>query len=509
MKIISALPINIKLILLILFVSFATLMISSAFFIYNDLKGFKENLLNNLTALARTVGANSRAAIYFEDKAKATEILSSLKEDSQIKYAAIYDSKGDIFVTYEGGELERSQPQIREDVFHIFKERELELKRPIFLKNKRIGDIHISADLRKYNTVIEKYLFMAGIILFSTFGIAIILSFILQKFLSKPIRTLAKTVKDISDKDDYSIRVNYEYQDEIGELYAGFNRMISKIEKRNKELTFKNGVLKKEIEQRGRAEDNLKFYSGELERSNQELKDFSTIASHDLQEPLRKIITFGDLLSTQTPETNEKGKQYLDRMQNAAQRMKQFIDDLLEYSKIDKKTKSFEKTDLNKIFAESLENLEILISNTQTKISCNRLPSVEIDSLQFLQLFQNLIANAIKYKNPQVPPVIHVKARLIENGFWEISIKDNGIGFEMKYLDRIFKPFERLHGKSEYEGSGMGLTICQKIVHRHGGNISATSIYGEGSTFIITLPEKQGQKKTPLVFTPERNPKVI
>jgi len=505
MKIISALPIKIKLIILILFVSFTTLMISSAFFIYNDLRGFKENLLNSLAALAGTVGANSRAAIYFGDKAKAAEILSSLKEDSQIKYAALYDSKGDIFVTYEGGDVEGPQSLATKGVFHIFKEREIELKRPIFLKNKRIGDIHISADLRKYNAVIKKYLFMVGIILFSTFGIAIILSFILQKFLSKPIRTLANAVKEISNKNDYSIRVDYKYQDEIGELYVGFNKMISKIEKRNKELTFKNGILKKEIEQRGRAEDNLKFYSEELERSNQELNDFSTIASHDLQEPLRKIITFGDLLSSKIPDIDEKGKKYLDRMQNAAQRMKHFIDDLLEYSKIGSKTKSFEKTDLNKIFAEALENLEILISNTQTKISCNKLPSIEIDSFQFLQLFQNLIANAIKYKKSQVLPVIHVNAHLIENGFWEISIKDNGIGFEIKYLDRIFKPFERLHGKGEYEGSGMGLTICQKIVQRHGGSISATSIHGEGATFKITIPESQGQKKTQVTFPLESN----
>lgn len=509
MKIISALPIKIKLIILILFVSFATLVISSSFFIYNDLRSFKENLLSSLTALAGTVGANSRAAIYFEDKAKAAEILSSLKEDSQIKYAAIYDSKGDIFVTYGGENLEGLQSPPGEDVVHIFKEGEVELKRPIFLKNKKIGDIQISADLRKYNSVIQNYLFMAGIILISVFSIAVILSLILQKFLSKPIRTLANTVKHISDKNDYSIRVNHNYQDEIGELYSGFNRMISKVEKRNKELSFKNLVLKKEIEQRGRAEENLKFYSEELERSNQELNDFSTIASHDLQEPLRKIISFGDLLSTQTSEIDEKGRKYVDRMQNAAQRMKNFIDDLLEYSRIDSKPKVFEKTDLNKVFAESLENLDVLISNTQTKISCNNLPSIEVDSFQFLQLFQNLIANAIKYKKPQVPPVIHAGARQIENDFWEISINDNGIGFDTKYLDRIFKPFERLHGKSEYGGSGMGLTICQKIVHRHGGSISATSIYGEGSTFKVNLPEKQDQKKTRLTLIPEGNQNII
>lgn len=491
-----------------MFVSLVTLIISSTIFVYNDLKGFRNNLLKNLTALAGTVGANSRAAVYFGDKETATEILASLKEDPQIQYAVIYDSSGEVFVTYHGEELIDPSSQPREDVFLLFSEGAIELKRPIILKGNKIGDIQISADLSQYNAVIKKYLLIVGATLFFTLCIAVILSFVLQNFLSKPIQTLATAIKEISIKNDYSIRVDHQYKDEIGDLYMGFNQMISKIEKREKELTFKNVALKKEIEQRGHAEDKLKFYTGELERSNQELNDFSTIASHDLQEPLRKIITFGDLLSTQTPEIDEKGKQYLDRMQNAAQRMKQFIDDLLEYSKIDAKTKSFENTDLNKIFAEALENLEVLISNTQTKISCDKLPSIEVDSLQFLQLFQNLIANAIKYKKPQVFPIIHVNARLTEKGFWEISIKDNGIGFETKYLDRIFKPFERLHGKSEYEGSGMGLTICQKIVYRHGGSISATSIHGEGSTFKITIPESQSQKKTPLAFPLENNQKI-
>lgn len=494
MKIFKKFPIKIKVLVLLLFVSFATLIISSTFFVYNDLQIFKKNLIVNLTALAGTVGANSRSAVYFEDKETAAEILSSLKEDPQIQYAIIYDSDGNIFVTYEGKNLSNQSPQRKEDSSHLFKEGALELKRPIILKGNKIGDILISADLNQYNAIIEKYFLIVGLILLSTFGIAIILSFGLQKFLSKPIQTLAKAINEISNKNDYSIRVDHQYQDEIGDLYFGFNQMISQIEKRDIELTLTNKVLKKEVEERGRAENNLKIYSDKLKHSNQELQDFATIASHDLQEPLRKIITFGDRIAKEFPETDETGNNYISRMQNASERMKNFINDLLEYSKIESKAKPFLKMDLNKIFPEVLANLEIQINENQAQISCGPLPTLEVDSFQIIQLFQNLISNAIKFKKTNDHPVIKIHAQLIENGFWEIVVKDNGIGFEEKYLDRIFKPFERLHGKADFVGSGMGLTICKKIIIRHGGSITASSILGEGATFKLTLPETHKQQ---------------
>jgi signal transduction histidine kinase len=543
MKFFGAFPIKTKIIILLLFVSLATLIISSTFFIYNDLNVFKKNLLKNLTILAGTVGANSRAAVYFEDKATATEILSSLEENSQIQSATIYDSKGEIFVTYQGKDSGKKSSAIQENATHIFKEGIIELKQPIILKNKKIGEIYLSADLREYNTVLRKYLFIVGIILFFTFGIALIISILLQRLLSKPILTLANATKEISKNNDYSIRVNHQSQDEIGDLYLGFNHMISRIEKREKELAiyrkhleamveektadllsankelnkykFKledlvkkrtkelastNESLKKEIEQRSLVESYLKHYSDELKRSNQELHDFASIASHDLQEPLRKIITFGDRLAAQVQDIDEKGEHYLERMQNAAQRMKEFIDDLLEYSKIETKAKPFEKTDLNTIVPEVLENLEIQINKTQAQIRCGKLPILEVDSFQIRQLFQNLIGNAIKYNKADDSPNIEISARSNEKGFWEISVKDNGIGFDEKYIDRIFKPFERLHGKLEYEGSGMGLTICQKIVKRHGGRISVTSIPQKGSTFKISLPETQKREKESMTF---------
>lgn len=229
----------------------------------------------------------------------------------------------------------------------------------------------------------------------------------------------------------------------------------------------------------------------ELERSNQALQEFAAIASHDLQEPLRKIITFGDRLKDGMPETNDRGLDYLDRMQNAAQRMQVFIEDLLRYSKITSKGSSFEPIDFKPIIEQVLENLEARIAQTKGTVVFNDLPTLEADLFQMGQLFQNLIGNALKYHRSGVPPCVQVDSTLNKNGMWEITVEDNGIGFDEKHGDRIFKPFERLHGRSAYEGTGIGLAICKKIVDLHGGNIRVRSEPEHGSRFTVILPEKQ------------------
>ncbi len=499
-------PIRIKLILLFLLISFSTLAISATFFVYNDLKLFKQNLLNNLAILAGTVGANSRSAIYFEDKDAASKILSSLSENPQIKNGVLYDSQGNEFVAYDSEVSEKKSFQITEESFRRIDKETVELKKSIFLKDKKIGEIYLTADLKEYNAVLIKYVGIVGLILFFTFVVALLIAFKLQRIISQPISHLSKTTKDISKNNDYSVKVTHPYQDEIGELFNSFNEMISKIGEREKELDATNKSLLKEVEQRRTAEKILKVYSKELENSNQELQDFTSVASHDLQEPLRKIISFGDRLASQLPDSNDKAKQYVEPMQRSAQRMKQFIDDLLDYSRVGAKAKPFGKVDLNKVIYEVLENLEIQISESNAQIDFENLPSIEVDETQIYQLFQNLIGNAIKFKKKDSPSIIKIEAQSNVKGFWEITVQDNGIGFNEKYLDRIFKPFERLHGKNEYPGSGMGLTICNKIVNRHGGTLKASSSPENGTTFKIVLPEVQKVRKnifaSPLVASP-------
>lgn len=245
-----------------------------------------------------------------------------------------------------------------------------------------------------------------------------------------------------------------------------------------------------DITQRKQAEEKIKIYYSELEKANEELQSFSAIASHDLQEPLRKITTFGDRLATRIPETDEQGKDYLNRMQKSTLRMRKLVEDLLQYTQVTSNPRPFESLNLNKVVETVLDDLETRISETQGAVNIADLPVIEGDSVQLHQLFLNLIGNALKFHRDGIPPVVNLESAKTENGFWEITVEDNGIGIEKEHVGKIFKPFERLHGKTTYEGTGIGLTICNKIVSRHGGKITVKRQSTNGVTFHITLPEK-------------------
>lgn len=241
----------------------------------------------------------------------------------------------------------------------------------------------------------------------------------------------------------------------------------------------------------------LRQSNTELERSNQELQDFAYVASHDLQEPLRKIQAFGNLLEDEYgPILGEEGQTYLDRMRNAASRMQGLINDLLTFSRVTTKALPFSPVDLNLIAREVVIDLETLVQATHGKVTIEPLPTIEADPLQMRQMLQNLLSNALKFHKPGVPPVVNISAQAqvdAQTGeeLYLIAVKDNGIGFDEKYLDRIFTVFQRLHGRGEYEGTGIGLAVVRKIVARHGGTITARSSVGEGSTFLATLPVRQ------------------
>lgn len=233
----------------------------------------------------------------------------------------------------------------------------------------------------------------------------------------------------------------------------------------------------------------VKNRTAELEKSNSSLQDFVNIASHDLKEPLRKIIIFGDMLQIQNKNNGAKKNEFITRIQGATIRMQALLDDLLNYSKITNAALPFEKVDLQKIFKEILLDLENRISETGGTVKIDAVPGFMADPVQMYHLFLNLIANSLKYHREGVPPVVHVYSQTLEKNNLQIIIEDNGIGFEEKYSKKIFQPFERLHGKNHYSGTGIGLTICQKIIDHHNGKIDVSSTPNEGSQFIITFPQ--------------------
>jgi PAS domain S-box-containing protein len=258
----------------------------------------------------------------------------------------------------------------------------------------------------------------------------------------------------------------------------------------------------RDVTDRKRVEEKLKLYSDKLERSNRELQDFAQVASHDLQEPLRKILSFGDRLKTKAGESlDEDSRDYLQRMTNAAARMQTLITDLMSFSRVEIKGQAFVPTDLGVIAREVSADLETRIEQAGGRVEIGELPTIDADPMQMRQLLQNLIGNSLKYYRAGVPPVVRIycqkpaarRSESLDEGalarqFYEILVVDNGIGFDEKYLDRIFTVFQRLHKKGEYEGTGVGLAICRKIVDGHGGTITARSSPGQGATFVVTLP---------------------
>lgn len=245
---------------------------------------------------------------------------------------------------------------------------------------------------------------------------------------------------------------------------------------------------RRELEQ---AHSALKAYAEELERKNSDLRDFSFIASHYLQEPLRKIVAFGGLVEQKASNLDGQSKDYLERMQKSAMRMQQFIKDLHQLSQVEIREKSYQPVKVEEIISEILDDLEETLLQSGGKVVVNAMPVLEGDRFQIKQLFLNLILNALKFHKPGQPPAVALNSRFLPDGFWEIAVEDNGIGIDKKYLDRIFKPFERLHSQAEFSGTGMGLAISKKIALRHGGKIIAKSEPGKGTTFVVTFPEKQ------------------
>mgnify|MGYP001100986643 CR=1 FL=1 len=235
--------------------------------------------------------------------------------------------------------------------------------------------------------------------------------------------------------------------------------------------------------------------TSELRRSNFDLEQFASVASHDLQEPLRKIQAFSDRLQVKCgPALGDQGKEYLERIVTAVSRMRSLINDLLAFSRVTLKGQPFAKVDLQTLSGEVLSDLEVLIQQGGGSVVVGPMPTIHADPLQMRQLFQNLIGNALKFHRPDAPPVVRVSAYEVFGDdkskpfAYELRFTDEGIGFEEVYLDRIFQVFQRLHGRTEYDGTGMGLAICRKIVERHSGTITATSEPGKGSTFAVTLP---------------------
>jgi light-regulated signal transduction histidine kinase (bacteriophytochrome) len=285
-------------------------------------------------------------------------------------------------------------------------------------------------------------------------------------------------------------RLYWQLESTLGTLRKTHDELELRVQERTAELAQANQALQAENAERLRAEEAIKRYTKELERSNQELQQFAYVASHDLQEPLRMVSSYLQLLERRYGEQLETdAKDFINFAVDGAKRMQALINDLLAYSRVGTRGQPFAEVDLNLIVQQTNNNLKIAIEENKASIICDPLPVVYGDYTQLTQLFQNLIGNAIKFHGNRAP-----KIRISEeskNGLVHLKVSDNGIGIEPQYADRIFLIFQRLHTREEYPGTGIGLAICKRIVERHGGSIWVESQTGEGTTFHFTLQSKE------------------
>jgi signal transduction histidine kinase len=467
-----------KLIGMTMLISTTVLLVTCLSFVIYETFTFRKNLVESISSLAKVVAANSTAAVAFENEKDASETLASLRARDDVIEAALYNKNGRLFARYPAGSHKDSPDRPGLDGSH-FEGDHLIYFQPVIQGDIRLGTLYIRSSLSGMYERFRLYSEILILVLIGSSLLAYIMSTYLQKKISAPILELAKAAKSISSRNDYSVRAEKHSEDELGQLTDTFNRMLEEIQKMNQ-------VLEERVQKRTA---ELEVAIKELSRSNAELEQFAYVASHDLQEPLRMVAGFTELLSDQykgklEPDADE----YIDLIIDGAKRMHALVNDLLEYSRVGRSIENFTEVDCEKSLNTVLMNLGSAIKDSGASVTHDLLPKIIGEPFHLVQLFQNLIANAIKFRGEK-PPQIHVS---VKEGLdqWLFTIQDNGIGIKAEYSEKIFLIFQRLHSRKEYPGTGIGLAICKKIVEQHKGKIWIESKPGAGSTFFFTISKR-------------------
>ncbi len=447
---------------------FSASIIQILFIFYNE----RDFLEKRLRLTADIVALQTAVSLEFADPISARENLMSLRVYPAISIACIYDNSGNIFAAVslltrqEIGEDKLLCPlaghyntRLVWDMLYIHTD--------IMSGTHKVGTLYLEYDLFPLYQNMLRIVTVTLVIFLCSLLFSYIIASSLQRLISQPIISLAQATHQFTQTHDYTLRAVKYGEDELGWLADSFNVMIKELEKHELQL---ERVIK------------------ELSDSNVELERFAYICSHDLQEPLRMISNYTQLLSREYQDRlGDDAKDYMDFIIDGAGRMRHLINDILAYSRIGYNPGPISSVNVNEIVHNVLKNLEFAIQQKDAVITMDRLPVMEGYKTLMTQVFQNLISNALKFGTGKQPKV-HIGARPIVHG-WEFSVQDNGIGLNMQYRDKIFEIFKRLNRQEDYEGTGIGLAICKKAVEYHGGRIWVVSEPGKGSTFLFTIPD--------------------
>jgi signal transduction histidine kinase len=464
-----------------LLVSGAALLTACAAFVAYDLATFRDSLVHDLSVEAQMIGSNSVSALEFDDPRSAEKTLSALRASPNIVSAGIYGPDGRLFAAYsrDGSEAPPAATALGNQMeAHLFRAREVLLTRLIVFGGKSAGSVRIRSDLESLYTRLRRFGFIVAVVLGLSLIAAFLASSVFGKSTAGPIVRLAEITRVVSRDKNYSLRASAaNTHDELDTLIEAFNEMLVQIQERDAALKKARDGLEQQVEQR----------TAQLTAANQELAAFSYSVSHDLRAPLRHIAGFSAILiEDYGAQLVPAAQSYLTRIQEATDNMAELIDDLLNLARIGRQDMRRNNTDLNALVEATIKDLETEQAGRQIDWRVKSLPTLDCDPGLIKVVFANLLSNAVKYTRGREPAVIEVGTGS-RDGVSTIYVRDNGVGFDPKYADKLFGVFQRLHRKEEFEGTGIGLATVQRIVRRHGGTIWAEAEFGKGAAFYFTM----------------------
>jgi len=495
--VLSSLSIRNKLFVVLLITTLAALLVAGSAILFYDLINYRRTWISDMQTQAELLGQTTTPALQFQDPETGQETLELLRFRPKVAAAAVFNARGKLFSVYTRSPKENRFPPLPgEEGVEVIGTSLVVYKR-IVQEGEILGTVYIRADYELYDRV-WGYLGIIAVITLLSLVIAGLVSLWLQSIITHPILSISGIAREVVTKRDYRQRAEKLTDDEVGTLVDSFNNMLDEIQQRTRELEESNVELGRESEERRRAREEVLRLNEELEQRvsqrtaelqiiNQELESFCYSVSHDLRGPLRAIDGFSQALVEELPEDlSDDAQRYLERIRAATQRMGQLIEDLLNLSRVSRKELEVQPLNLSVVAEEVIKGLQM--QDPERGVDVSIWPEMETkgDPRLIRVALENLIGNAWKFTSNINQPRIEV-GTMRDGDHTVFFVRDNGAGFDMAYVDKLFGAFQRLHSDKEFPGTGIGLATVQRIINRHRGRIWVDAAPEKGARFYFTL----------------------